>query len=584
MPRRLITHPQHNRKRSLGFLATWWIESFVVHGRGGIRGTPIRYGLEYTGFIVDCYAHDARGKRLYNSAFFSRPKGTDKSGLAGALVLFEAFGPARFAGWAKGGETYEFLGQTYTYVAGEPMGKPVNNPVVKIMATEEGQTGNVFDNVYYNLNEETSPLYALKAGYGLDVGKTRIILATGGTIEPSTAGAASKDGGLETFAVFDETHLYTTPTLHDMYDTVTRNLDKRRSEGTWYIETTTMYEPGADSVAELTFYQAQLIDEGKARSKSLLYDHRWADIYSLDKIKVDDPTKVSGKRLETEAEYLDRLRAGFHEAFGDVMEWKNVEDMLESAFDTRRAEQDTIRYFFNAVVEGKHQWMRHTVWSALSIGAIRAAAKAVGEKVSIRPPRRGDKIALGFDGGLTDDATVLIACRIDDGYVFPIGIWEAPDTAEAKDWQVDHLEVDAVVRETFKKYKVVAFLADPPHWRDYVDKWELDLASDVVVKATESKPFSFETSRHNEMAKVIERTETALKTGELRHGAHKALTRHVMNARRWKRTGGDVIGKERKGSPKKMDAAIGMCLAVEGRARYRKAPTAPPTGVPIRVR
>jgi len=54
MPRRLITHPQHNRKRSLGFLATWWIESFVVHGRGGIRGTPIRYGLEYTGFIVDC--------------------------------------------------------------------------------------------------------------------------------------------------------------------------------------------------------------------------------------------------------------------------------------------------------------------------------------------------------------------------------------------------------------------------------------------------------------------------------------------------------------------------------------------------
>ena len=202
----------------------------------------------------------------------------------------------------------------------------------------------------------------------------------------------------------------------------------------------------------------------------------------------------------------------------------------------------------------------------------------------VRPPRRGDRIALGFDGGLTDDATVLIACRIDDGYVFPIGIWEAPDTAEAKDWQVDHLEVDAAVRKAFKDYKVVAFLADPPHWRDYVDKWEVDLAPDLVVKATEAKPIAFETSRHNEMAKVIERTETALRTGELRHGAHKALTRHVMNARRWKRTGGDVIGKDRMGSPKKMDAAVGMCLAVEGRARYLKAPTAPPTGVPIRVR
>ena len=179
MPRRLIRHPKHDRKRSLGWIGTWWIETFVLHGRGGATGMRIKYGLEYTGFIVDCYAHDARGKRLYNSAFFSRPKGTDKSGLAAALVLFEAFGPCRFNGWAKGGETYEFLGQVYTYEPGEPMGKPQKNPVIKIMATEEGQTGNVYDNVYYNLATETAPLYALKLGYGLDVGKTRIILATG---------------------------------------------------------------------------------------------------------------------------------------------------------------------------------------------------------------------------------------------------------------------------------------------------------------------------------------------------------------------------------------------------------------------
>lgn len=585
MPRRLIHHPKHDRKRSLGWLATWWIETFVVHGRGGMQGKPIEYGLETTGFIVDCYAHDEKGRRLYWSAFFSRPKGTDKSGIAGALVLFEAFGPARFAGWAKGGETYTFLGETYTYTKGEPMGKPVVNPVIKIMATEEGQTGNVFDNVYYNLSQKDAPLFQLKAGYGLDVGKTRIILATGGTITPSTAGSASKDGGLETFAVFDETHLYTTDTLHGMYDTVTRNLSKRRKEGTWFIETTTMYEPGAESTAEDTYYFADMLHEGKARNKTLLFDHRWADVESLEKIRVKDETKPRGDRLETEDEYIARLTAAFIEAFGDAIAWNDPEDLINDLFDPRRSEQDTRRYFFNAVVEGKNAWMKATVWDKIGLSELRAAAVAAGEKIRILPPRRGEQIALGFDGGLTSDATVLIGCRISDGYVFPIGIWEAPDSKEAKDWQVDHSDVDAVVRDTFKKYRVVAFLADPPHWRDYVDSWERAFGDDLVIKATESKPISFETSRHIEMAKVVERTETAIITGELRHGNHKVLRRHVLNAQKWKKTtGGHVIGKDRKGSAKKMDAAVGMCLAVEGRARYKKQFKDTTTGVPTRVR
>ncbi len=570
MPRRLIRAKGHDRNKSLGWVATWWIETFVVHGRGGAQGTPVSYGDEYTGFIVDCYTHDAGGKRHYNSAFFSRPKGTDKSGLAAALVLFEAFGPARFAGWAEGGETYEFLGEIYTYSAGEPLGKPVRNPVIKIMATEEGQTGNVYDNVYFNLTDENAPLYTLKMAYGLDVGKTRVILASGGTITPSTAGAASKDGGLETFAVFDETHLYDTDTLRSMYDTVVRNLSKRRAEGTWFIETTTMYEPGAESVAEDTYFLADRIEEGKARRPRLLFDHRWANVESLERIKVPDPTKRGGKRLETEDEYIERLRSAFLESFGDAIAWNDVEGMLDDLFDPRRSEEDTMRYFFNAVVAGKSAWLKLNEWSKIGLQALIADAKTAGEKLTIRPPMRGDKIAIGFDGGLTSDATVLIGCRIDDGYVFVIGIWEAPDTKEAKHWQVDHQEVEAAVDAAFKKFKVVAFLADPPHWRDYVDRWENKYGSELVVRATETKPMTFETARHTEMAKVVERTETAIKTGELRHGNHKALTRHVLNANRWKRTAGDVIGKDRKGSMKKMDAAVGMCLAVEGRARYKK--------------
>lgn len=584
MAHRLIRLPQHDRETSLGWLGVWWIETFVRHGRGGAQGMPVRYGDEYTGFIVDCYALEPDcSRRLYDSAFLSRPKGTDKSGIAAALVLFEAFGPARFAGIAKGGETYTFLGETYTYAPGEVMGKPVRNPVIKIMATEEGQTGNVYDTVYFNLTDEDAPLSAVRAAYGVDVGKTRVLLPSG-SITPSTAGSASKDGGLETFAVFDETHLYTTDTLRSMYSTVTRNLIKRRKEGTWFIETTTMYEPGEDSIAEDTYFLADMIQEGKARRPRLLFDHRWAHVESLDKVMVDDETAPKGKRLETEDEYLTRLRNAFIESYGDAIAWNDPDGLLDSLFDTRQSESATRRYFFNALVEASNAWLKLTEWVQIGLKHRRAKAKAEGRRAGIMPPRRGDEIALGFDGSLNRDATVLIACRISDGYVFPIGIWEAPDSKEAEHWAVDHQAVEAVLKETFKKYKVVAFLADPPHWRDYVDRWENVYGPELTVRVSESKPISFETNRHAEMARVIERAETSIKTGEIIHGDHLALTRHVMNARRWKRPAGDVIGKDVRGSGKKMDAAVGMVLAIEGRARYRKEHKEAPTGVPRRVR
>ena len=190
MPRQLIKNPKATRECSLGWLATWWIETFVVQGPGDVEGEPIVHGDEFTGFIVDCYALDPEtGRRLHDSAFFSRPKGCNKSGLAAEFVLFEAFGPCRFLGWAKGGETYEFLGHTYTYSKGEPMGRAVTNPFIRIMATEEDQTGNVFDNVYTNLTE--GPLQQL-AAYGMKAGKQKIELRR--SPQPANASADPSTG------------------------------------------------------------------------------------------------------------------------------------------------------------------------------------------------------------------------------------------------------------------------------------------------------------------------------------------------------------------------------------------------------
>ena len=161
MPRELIHAPDHERKRSLGWLGWAWIEHFCIHGPGDVQGISLDPNLpdslplddEFGGFIVDCYAHDEKGRRLYDDAFISRAKGRAKSELAAFEALFEAFGPCRFAGFAEGGEVYRQADFTYTYQPGEPMGRPVTYPFIRCLATEESQSGNTYDNIFFNLEE-----------------------------------------------------------------------------------------------------------------------------------------------------------------------------------------------------------------------------------------------------------------------------------------------------------------------------------------------------------------------------------------------------------------------------------------------
>ena len=201
--RERVHAPNHDRNFSLGWLAIWWIENFCVHGPGDVQGQAVELDDEFAAFILDVYAIDEKGRRLYDSAFLSRAKGRAKSELAGFITLFEAMGPCRFAGIADGGETYEFNDQVYTYSPGEPLGVEVTSPVIRCLATEENQAGNTYDNVYFNLSEGP-----LAEGLPRDAaGLTRIYLPGGGEIIPSTASNSSKDGGKESFVVFDETHL-----------------------------------------------------------------------------------------------------------------------------------------------------------------------------------------------------------------------------------------------------------------------------------------------------------------------------------------------------------------------------------------
>lgn len=516
------------------------MEFFVVHGRGDAAGMPVTHGDEFAGFVVDCYALDETGRQLYDSAFFSRPKGCDKSGLGARFALFEAFGPCRFAGFAHGGEVYEDpwgLGFQYEYLPGEPMGRHVVQPMIRVLATEEGQTGNVYDSIYYNLTDDE----ALLSQVGADAGLTRVFLPGGGEIRPSTASSASKDGGLETFVVFDETHLYNTPELRRMYRTVTRNLRKRKkTAGTWFLETTTMFAPGEESVAESTYELAEAISQKRARRQRLLYDHRWGECADLTR--------------------EESLKAAILEAFGEAVEWNDVDSIVDEFYDPRNEVEDSRRYFLNARTSAGDAWVAAEKWAACAAPD------------TVVPDRT--RITLGFDGSIRDDSTVLVACVVATGHLFLLEqadgtptVWEKPSGPQGEGWQVDREAVDAAVAAAMDRYEVVGFYADPAHWQDYLDRWQAAYGARMRIKATVARPLEWWTNRPTLMVRALERLHEAIVTGAVTHDGNGVLTRHVLNARR--RIAGKVgitIGKEHAKSSRKIDAAMAATLAYECRA------------------
>jgi phage terminase large subunit-like protein len=551
--RERIVASNHDRKRSIGWIALWWIETFCVHGPGDVQGLPVELDEEFAGFIIDSYAVDENGRRLYDSAFISRAKGRAKSELAGFITLFEALGPARFSHWSDGTDTYERNGQVYQYEKGDAVGKEVVTPVIRCLATEEGQAGNTYDNVYFNLSE--GPL-----AEGLPTnaaGLTRIFLPGGGEIIPSTASNSSKDGGKESFVVFDETHLYTTRELRRMYDTVRRNLAKRKVAEPWSLETSTMYLPGEDSVAEATHDLAKLITEGKAVTERLLFDHREAD---------------PGIDLSDQ----DQVRAGLVETYGPFAEVMDLERIISEFYDPRNHVMDSRRYYFNQPTSSKDAWLSAQEWTPC------AADK------EILPT---DEITLGFDGSLgrkkgTSDATALIGCRVSDGHVFEIKVWEQPQGPAGDEWQVPVIDVDYTVRETFKKYKVVGFFADPARWESYVAQWESDFGKTLKVKQTQNHPIEFWMSggRSYLVVRAIEQFQNAVQARELTFQG-MALSRHVLNARRRVSTSGMQIAKEHPESVNKIDAAVAAVLAYQARLQaLSKGEATKATFVPRRIR
>lgn len=509
----LLVSPVGRQLVSLGWQVAHWVETLLCHGPGDVQGEALKLDDELLGFLVLAYAVDARsGRRLVNDATLSRPKGRAKSELAGALVCAEALGPVRFHGWARGGEV-SWWG--YRYAEGEPIGRPVRSPFIRCLATEETQTGNTYANVEVMLAEGA----IAGAIEGLDVGKTRTILPGGGEIRVSTAGAASKDGGKETFAVADEVHLYVLPELQAMYSMVSRNLTKRKIAEPWMLKTTTMHREGEGSIGEASMAQAEAIAAGRSRNRGVLFDYRCAAELP-DELWDDDRAHA----------------AALAEGYGPAAGWMDLERIVDEIRKPQTTRQDALRYFHNRRGGGDDDVVEIAVWDALA-----ELEHGLGDD---------DVVALGFDGSETSDRTALYAVRWPDWKVFELGVWERPAGA-GLDWAVPRRDVNDAVAHAHRTYRVVRMLVDPPYWQTEVDTW-IGEHGDHVRR--------FATASDSRMGPAVDRFRTMAREGALRHDGGRRLREALTNAAPVRNRHGFRLVKRKDGHH--IDEAVATILAV----------------------
>jgi hypothetical protein len=131
----------------------------------------------------------------------------------------------------------------------------------------------------------------------------------------------------------------------------------------------------------------------------------------------------------------------------------------------------------------------------------------------------GTEIGLGFDGSISQDATVLRGCTR-DGYSFLVGAWVRP--RGVIDWTVPRQDVHQAVAEAFERFKVGLMLCDPPKWYTEIEVWAETYGEERVL--------AFDTNQARRFAPAVDRWLTAIREGTHTHDGDELTTLHTRAA------------------------------------------------------
>lgn len=514
---------------TIGYQVADWIEAKCAIPDRDQVGEPFLLTQEQLRFTLRHYRINPRAKqdkaaskklgrpvwrnawRYERGSQLVRSQKWGKSPFSGAFICNEAAGPALFDGWDADGQ---------------PVGRPWPTPVIQVTGLSEDAA----DNVWLSL----LPMIEL-GDFRADIpdtGKLRIYLPHGGLIEPVTSSALSRLGQLVTFIVQDQVESWLkTNGGRALADNQRRNI---AGMGGRWLSTCNAWDPTQESVAQ---YTAEV-------------EAKQGDVY------LDDVEPPEGLSVRNKADRRKALKIVYGDSWWVDLDRVDAEIRALLGRDAAQAE----RWFLNRKQAAEAKAFSGEKWDSLA-------------KPDYNVPRNA-LIAIGVDGARFDDALAVIGTEIASGHQFVIGIWERPDEAP-DDYEHPMDEVDGAVVDAEKYFDFWRIYIDPGssmggNINPLMERWQ--------GRWGEMRVLPFEMYRPRQTGQAVAHFSDAIGSGELSHDDNPTFSRHVKAAIRWPITVKDdegrelhVIGKDRRGSPHKIDAAAAAVISWEARSEAVKA-------------
>lgn len=496
------------RERTLGDAACEWAMQWLQVPDSPVGDEPWRFTMEQARHLSWFYAIDERGRFVHRRSVLRRMKGWGKDPFAAAVCAIEFVGPCRFGGWNRDG----------TPIA-------VAHPAawVQIAAVSKEQTRNtmlLFPGLFTKQALEE---------FQIDLGK-EIIYAEHGRrqIESLSSSSRTKEGNRPTFVLEGETqHWRKVNQGHLMHEVLMRNVGKSRDGAARSMAVQNAHAPGEDSIAERDWEAHQVGSPG------LLYDS----------LEAPDVPKL-GERDGQGNPLWDRelLRAALDYARGDSY-WVDIERRQQEMEEPGSKANTDRRYYLNQIAAGDERAFDYQRWQSLTVDR--------------KPPEKGARITLGFDGSMTMDHTALIGTEVATGHMWVVGYWEPVLQERDAQPEIPVSSVMETVEWAFGHWDVWQMLCDPSWWREQVSTWQ-----GLFNKPGHKRVEVINPLQQGATAMRLLAWRRAMDNGELSHDGDARFNAAVANSYRALLNSTDedneprwIIQKERELSPLKIDAA-----------------------------
>lgn len=506
---------------------------------------PWAYTAEQARFLLHFFAVTPGGEFDHHSAVFQRLKGHGKDPLAATVAVGSMVGPVVFDRWD--GDV--------------PVGRDEPDAWVQLVAVSQDQTKNTMKLMPGLIPAET------RLHYGMQIGKTNV-WALGDTrqIEAVTASPLAIEGGRPKLIVRNETQNWNSSNGgHDMAGAIEGNAAKaERGAPARVLDICNAYRPGEDSVGE-RMREAWESTQGDRDADDEAERPKFMDFGMLyDSLEAPPEAPLTA---DAAPEVVEAVR-------GDSV-WLDARGrILKSILNPANPPSESRRKWYNQITAAEDAWATPQQWDALA-----------RPDLHLEP---GEEIALFLDCSKADDATGLVACRISDGLLITLGMWQRLPAARgeaAKRWLAPREKVDAAVSAAFGSFRVVAFFGDPSHvlddesmdryWDALFDSWHRKYRAKLGLWAKPGKDAGhsvmFDMALLENQKRFVEAvgiTEADIESQALLHDGDARLRNHVLNARRQPTRAGMSIAKEHRESRKKIDLAVCAIGARMARRAY----------------